>query len=228
MHGLPRWLSRKESTCQAGDTRLTPGLGRSPGEENGNPLQYSCLGNPMDRGAWQATVHGWGHMELDMTERLNHNKYIPCNMPATGAVTGWDSSQSDTEDRQRKPNLTEQCAQGQDGVCRRRLTSEPASWALDLVSDTGPHTQKGLTWSNSLCAAILKFLIIWTFKLVVCMWWLTGQWSTCVSKGDVKIGTAAAVTCCLKGKQPYWCPMSTGSARIYDAGGFGETQSEHR
>ena len=35
-----------------------PGLGRSPGEENGNPLQYSCLENPMDRGAWQATVHG--------------------------------------------------------------------------------------------------------------------------------------------------------------------------
>ena len=37
---------------------LTPGLGRSPGEGNGNPLHYSCLGNPMDRGAWQATVHG--------------------------------------------------------------------------------------------------------------------------------------------------------------------------
>ena len=100
MHGLPRWLSCKEYTCQAGDTGLTPGLGRSPGEENGNPLQDSCLGNPMDRGAWQATVHGWGHMELDMTERLNHNKYIPCNMPATGAVTGWDSSQSDTEDKE--------------------------------------------------------------------------------------------------------------------------------
>ena len=40
------------------DVGLIPGLGRSPGEENGNPLQYSYLGNPMDRGAWQATVHG--------------------------------------------------------------------------------------------------------------------------------------------------------------------------
>ena len=40
------------------DAGLIPGLGRSPGEGNGNPLQYSCLGNPMDRGAWQATVHG--------------------------------------------------------------------------------------------------------------------------------------------------------------------------
>ena len=43
-----------------------PGLGRSPGEGNGNPLQYSCLGNPRDRGAWWATVHGVSK-ELDMT-----------------------------------------------------------------------------------------------------------------------------------------------------------------
>ena len=41
----------------AGDMGSIPGLGRSPGEGNGNPLQYSCLGNPMDRGAWRATVH---------------------------------------------------------------------------------------------------------------------------------------------------------------------------
>ena len=48
----------KESACNAGDLSSIPGLGRSPGEENGYPLQYSCLGNPMDRGAWWATVHG--------------------------------------------------------------------------------------------------------------------------------------------------------------------------
>ena len=42
----------------AGDLGFIPGLGRSPGEGNGNPLQYSYLGNPMDTGAWQATVHG--------------------------------------------------------------------------------------------------------------------------------------------------------------------------
>ena len=48
----------KESACNAGDPGSTPGLGRSPGEGNGNPLQYSCLENPMDREAWQATVHG--------------------------------------------------------------------------------------------------------------------------------------------------------------------------
>ena len=49
----------KESACNAGDLGLIPGSGRSPGEGNGNPLQYSCLENPMDRGAWWATVHGF-------------------------------------------------------------------------------------------------------------------------------------------------------------------------
>ena len=48
----------KESTCNAGDWGSIPGLGRSPGEENGNPPQYSCLENSMDRGAWRAMVHG--------------------------------------------------------------------------------------------------------------------------------------------------------------------------
>ena len=47
----------KESSCNAGDLDLIPGLGRSPGGGHGNPLQYSCLENPIDRGAWQATVH---------------------------------------------------------------------------------------------------------------------------------------------------------------------------
>ena len=48
----------KNPPANAGDMVSIPGSGRSPGEENGNPLQYSCLGNLMDRGAWQATVHG--------------------------------------------------------------------------------------------------------------------------------------------------------------------------
>ena len=48
----------KESDCNAGDLGLIPGLGRSPGGGNDNLLQYSCLENPMVRGAWQATVHG--------------------------------------------------------------------------------------------------------------------------------------------------------------------------
>ena len=56
--GLPKWLNGKEVACQAGDNSSIPESGRSPREGNGNPLQYSCLENPMDRGAWWATVHG--------------------------------------------------------------------------------------------------------------------------------------------------------------------------
>ena len=56
--GLLWWLSAKESTCNAGDIDWIPGSGRSPGEGDDNPLQYSHLGNPMDRGDWEATVHG--------------------------------------------------------------------------------------------------------------------------------------------------------------------------
>ena len=59
--GLPRWLNGKESACNArdtGDAGLIPGSGRFPGGGHGNPLQYSCLENPMDRGAWRVTVHG--------------------------------------------------------------------------------------------------------------------------------------------------------------------------
>jgi len=56
--GFPHGSDGKESACNVGDLGLIPGLGRSPGEGNGNPLQYSCLENPMDRGAWWATVHG--------------------------------------------------------------------------------------------------------------------------------------------------------------------------
>ena len=55
---FPGGSDGKESACNAGDLGLIPGSGRSPGEGNGNPLQYSCLENPMDREAWPTTVHG--------------------------------------------------------------------------------------------------------------------------------------------------------------------------
>ena len=56
--GFLRGLMVKNPPALAEDPGLIPGLGRSPGEGNGNPLQYSCLENPTDRGAWQAIVHG--------------------------------------------------------------------------------------------------------------------------------------------------------------------------
>ena len=58
--GFPGGSVVKNLSANAGNVGLIPGLGRSPGEGNGNSLQYSCLENPMDRGAWWATVHG-GH-----------------------------------------------------------------------------------------------------------------------------------------------------------------------
>ena len=56
--GFPGGSDSKESACSAGAPGLNPGLERSPGEGYGYPVQYSCLGNAMDRGAWRATVHG--------------------------------------------------------------------------------------------------------------------------------------------------------------------------
>ena len=65
LYFFPHSSVGKESICNAGDLGSIPGLGRSPGEGNGNPLQYSCLENPMDKGAWQVTVHG--------VARVGHN-----------------------------------------------------------------------------------------------------------------------------------------------------------
>ena len=70
--GLPWWCGGKESVCSAGEAGSIPGWGRSSGEGNNKPLQYSCLGNPMDRGAWWATVNGVAK-QLDTTEGLNNN-----------------------------------------------------------------------------------------------------------------------------------------------------------
>ena len=65
---FPGGSNRKESACNEGDLGSIPGSGRSPGEGNGNPLQYSCLENRVDKGARQAIVHG--HEELDTTQQL--------------------------------------------------------------------------------------------------------------------------------------------------------------
>ena len=67
--GFPGGPEVKASACNVGDLGLIPGSGRSPGEGNGNPLQYSCLENPMDQGAWWATDHGIA--ESDTTEQLH-------------------------------------------------------------------------------------------------------------------------------------------------------------
>ena len=67
MMGFPGGSDSKETTCSTGDLGLIPGLGRSPGRGHGNQLQYSCLENPMDRGAWRATVLPMG------SQRVRHD-----------------------------------------------------------------------------------------------------------------------------------------------------------
>ena len=68
----------KESACNAGDAGLIPGLGRSPGEGNGNPLQDSCLKNSMDRGEWHATVHGVVRVRHNLTTKQQFNTMLHC------------------------------------------------------------------------------------------------------------------------------------------------------
>ena len=68
----------KNPPANAGDVGSIPGLGRSPGEGNGNSLQYSCLGNHIDRGAWWVTIHGVTK-ESDTTDQLNNN-YLFCRL----------------------------------------------------------------------------------------------------------------------------------------------------
>ena len=74
--GFPRGSVGKEATCNAGDTGDS-GSGRCPGGGNDNPFQYSCLGNPMDRGAWQTTVHGvaksWTQLNDKHTKQRDKN-----------------------------------------------------------------------------------------------------------------------------------------------------------
>ena len=67
--GFPGGSVVKNLSANAGDASSILGLGRSPGEGNGNPLQYSCLENPTDRGAWQATVHGVARVGHDLVTK---------------------------------------------------------------------------------------------------------------------------------------------------------------
>ena len=69
-------LDSKESVCSVGELSSIPGLGRSPGKGNGNPLQYSCLENPMDRGGWKSTVHGVAKSRTRLSDFFHFHVYL--------------------------------------------------------------------------------------------------------------------------------------------------------
>ena len=74
--GFPGGSEVKVPASNAGDLSSIPGSGRHPGEGNGNPLQYSCLENPIDKGAWQATVHGVARVRHDLVTKPPHDDKI--------------------------------------------------------------------------------------------------------------------------------------------------------
>ena len=107
--GFPGSSEGKDSACSAGDTAdaaLIPGLERFPREGNASPLQYSCLGNPMDRGNWQATVHG-DTKNLMKLSKLNNNNRMIYNQSFPDDSSGKDSacSAGDTGEANSSPEL---------------------------------------------------------------------------------------------------------------------------
>ena len=99
--GFPGGSEVKESACNAEDLGSIPGSWRSPGEGNGNPLQYSCLENPMDRGIWQATVNGVARIGYNLATKRHHHHHHHLYTIQDGSlhVTSWETTfwQPETE-----------------------------------------------------------------------------------------------------------------------------------
>ena len=92
--GFPGSSADKKAACNAGNLGSLPGLGRSPGEGHDNPLQYSCLENPMDRGAWRATVHGVAKGQT----QLNTHIHIHTPSPRDVSILPGGEEENKTKD----------------------------------------------------------------------------------------------------------------------------------
>ena len=89
LKGFPGGSVGKEYTCNAGDSGSIPGSGRSPGKEHGNPLQYSCLENPKDRGYWQAIVHRVPKSQTQLKRLSMHSCTIKCCLALMNQEVGF-------------------------------------------------------------------------------------------------------------------------------------------
>ena len=139
-NGLPWWPSGKEFACNAGDAGSISGLGRSPGEGNGNPLQYSCLEDSTDRGAWRATVHGVTENQTRPSKK-HFDFQVLCCLPSVYTIS-YPVESRDLWSRVISP----------DTWC---VHQEAGTWALDFWS---------LAWGSSYNFAASR---LWT--LVCCL-----------------------------------------------------------
>ena len=160
--GLPWWLSGKESACKAGDVGSVPGLARSPGEGKGNPLQYSCLGNPMDRGTWQVTVHGVPKSQVRSSHETTAR--VPCCTPSPHADPRISSSPS--------------CSSPASLSCAARGAPE--------TSAVLPHTQ--VTLGNAVLARIILLMlsVVWWWASTLCTKPVTSSLSSIYSVMFIK------------------------------------------
>ena len=169
-----RWLSRKEPTCHHRRAGLIPVLGRSPREGHGNPLQYSCLGNPMDRGACSAEAEmplmrswnpGWGWSQETWTpDRSMCLPVMPSYLPATQVWGGAEYTQRGAGDS--RSAAPENSCPAWTGTCNRFWHTEEL---LSILVNRADST----SWWHHLPAAwlgeISVFLCAW-FCLIKCRW----------------------------------------------------------
>ena len=184
--GFPHSSVGKESACNAGDLALIPGLGRSPGEGNGNLLHYSCLENPMDRGAWQATVQGvarvghnlattkmcmvkqeslmWLYLEtglLQRKRRLNEIIWVSLWSEKTGVLKRRDT-------RVLSPSLCTCTGKGPSEDTARRPSA-----SQKRMPDQKPNFSGTLSWASNL-RTLRKFLLFKPLRLWYVMAALAG------------------------------------------------------
>ena len=165
IYGLPWWLRQYRICLQCRRLRFDPWVGRSSGDGNGNPLQYSCLENPMDSGAWWVTIHrvAIGHnWALDTTEQHTHTHtrtyvYSSSNYFLLQVITVWfpvlysSSCLLFTEGPFLKREMS--------GTCLRQHLGL-ACWACDLCSPTGLHVQEGPAIILMPCSHCLETIIL--------------------------------------------------------------------